>query len=227
MPASKNPPALKCEQPEPELEQKHFDSLRKYCRFLTKNDWESEDLFQSAVLKGLQNYAPADISPALLKKIAYHQWIDMARKAKREIVGFPEETVQLDSSSVEGRLDAVKLLLERTTPKQAVIFLLKEGFNYQAKEIAELLTMTETSVKSLLHRAKGRLENERRLHSVDAEWQEEERQLLSELMVEALLEDDPAVLISNVHRIHSLVKVTKLALPNHSGTPLGYRCMAA
>ncbi|CEG29669.1 sigma factor-like helix-turn-helix DNA-binding protein [Bacillus sp. B-jedd] len=228
MAASKRPAALKkAEKQVLGSLQLYFDSLQKYCRFLAKNKWDSDDLFQSALLKGLENYAPRDVSPALLKKIAYHHWIDTARKAKRELPGVSEETASRDSSSVEGRLDAVKLLLERTTPKQAVIFLLKEGFNYQAKEIAGLMSMTETAVKSLLHRAKGRLNHERRLHTVDSQWQEEDRELLSGLIDRALREEDPSGLIANIPNIPSLAEAPRMALSSQTRTPLGYGCMAA
>jgi len=227
MAASKRPAALKLEMHEQELLQMHFDSLQKYCRFLAKNKWDSDDLFQSAVLKGLKNYAPRDVSPALLKKIAYRHWIDTARKAKRELPCMPEETASRDSSSVEGRLDAVKLLLERTTPKQAVIFLLKEGFNYQAKEIAGLLSLTETAVKSLLHRAKGRLNHERRLHTVDSQWQEEDRELLAGLIHKAIRDEDPSGLIANIPNIPSLADAPRPAHSSQTRSPLGYGCMAA
>lgn len=202
------------------------ESLKLYCRFLARNQWEADDLFQAAVLKGIEHYPPSRLTAPLLKKIAYHHWIDLARKGRHEVVGVPAETPEKEREPND-RLDAVRLLLEKLTPKQAVIFFLKEGFRYQASEIADYLNTTEMAVKSLLHRAKNRLEKERNLHQVAPLQTDEHRELLAELFTQALQEGDPAILLKNLHKITSLAEVRKPAPQKRSRSSLKFYCVAA
>ncbi|MDV2687416.1 sigma-70 region 4 domain-containing protein, partial [Alkalihalophilus lindianensis] len=83
--------------------------------------------------------------------------IDLLRKRKNEtIAAVSEEQNPFFKGPFDEVTDSVELLVKQFTPKQAVIFLLKEAFQYQVKEIAEMLEMTEVAVKSTLHRAKRR-----------------------------------------------------------------------
>lgn len=205
-----------------------YEGVHRYSRFLTKNNWEADDLVQEALLKGIQSYHPSQLTPSLLNKIAYHHWIDTLRKRKHEVVGIEGDVIERQDTSRPGKLiDIVKFLINNLTPKQAVIFMLKEGFNFQAKEIAGLLSTTEAAVKSLLHRSKSRLEKQSLLQSTDSFWSEEEKELLSDLLYESLESQDPGKLIDSISRIPLLAEVPKLAKPNHSGSPLSLYCMAA
>ncbi|WP_316571200.1 sigma-70 family RNA polymerase sigma factor [Neobacillus sp. YIM B06451] len=228
MVASKNTPAeekIIAEIEEERLEEL-CDSLQKYCRFLARNQWEADDLFQTAVLKGIEHYTTSRLSGPLLKKIAYHHWIDVARKGTHEVVGVPGDAAEKESEPND-RLDAVKLLIEKLTPKQAVMFFLKEGFHYQVSEIADLLGTTEMAVKSLLHRAKSRLEKERQLHTVAPLQTDEDKELMAQLFSEALIQGDPAILLKNLPKIASLVEVRKPAPQKHSRSSLEFYCVAA
>ncbi|WP_053365441.1 sigma-70 family RNA polymerase sigma factor [Bacillus sp. FJAT-27245] len=201
-------------------------SLQKYCRFLARDQWEADELFQSAVLKGIEHYPPSQLTAPLVKKIAYHHWIDLARKGRHEVVGVPAETPEKEQKPND-RLDAVKLLLEKLTPKQAVMFFLKEGFRYKAVEIADLLDTTEMAVKSLLHRAKNRLEKGRSLHAFAPLQPDESKDFMEELFLEALHQGDPAILIKNLPKIASLAEVRKPAPQKHSRSSLEFYCVAA
>ncbi|WP_059172897.1 sigma factor-like helix-turn-helix DNA-binding protein [Bacillus sp. FJAT-27445] len=229
MVASKNTPAEEkfFVEIEEERLQRLCDSLQKYCRFLAKDHWEADDLFQAAVLKGMEHYSPCQLSTPLLKKIAYHHWIDLARKGRHEIVGVPVDAAEKERGLIDGRLDAVKVLLEKLTPKQAVMFLLKEGFRYQASEIADLMDTSEMAVKSLLHRAKNRLEKERHLHAVAPLQLDEDKELMEELFSEALEQGDPAILLKNLPKIPSLAEFRKPAPQKHSRSSLEFYCVAA
>ncbi|WP_225049478.1 sigma factor [Priestia megaterium] len=63
----------------------HYPKLQQYCRFLTQNAWDGDDIAQETYLKA-QRYKGEEhnLSSALLNKIAYHHWIDLLRKRKRE-----------------------------------------------------------------------------------------------------------------------------------------------
>lgn len=205
-----------------------YPGLQKYSRFLAQNKWEADDLVQEAFLKALQYYRPSEISSALLNKIAYHYWIDIVRKRKHEVIGVLEDISERNHTSNPAELlDTVKLLMSHLTPKQAVIFMLKEAFGYQAREIAGLLETTEMAVKSSLHRAKKRFEKETPLQAVNSYWSEDDRELLHNLFYKSLQAEDPAILIDCISKIPSLAEVPKLAKQKHSGLPLNLSCMAA
>lgn len=213
-----------------------YPKLQRYCHFLTQNKWDGDDIAQETFLKALK-YSPqqAKISTALLNKIAYHHWIDHLRKRKKETI---EEisnfsTVPLRDRFID-RNDCVDLLMKKFTPKQAVIFLLKEAFLYQTKEIAAMLETTEMAVKSSLHRAKKRLEKateEEPSFSVDTFWDEEERVLLSDLINEALKNQDPTVLIKSLLSLKSITEDSKLVSGNFrsqpASSPSSTLCLAA
>lgn len=204
-----------------------FTNLKQYCLFLAKNEWDGADLFQETILKAICHYESSEISAALLKKIAYHQWIDTIRKRKHEVPGLREDTLSSSFILQSRAAETVDLLLEKMTPKQAVIFILKEAFRYQSGEIAGLLGMTETAVKASLHRARKRLERETSLREADCNLNEEESELLTGLLCDSLQAEDPAVLIENIQDIPSLFDAPQPEMAMHSRSPLYYFKMAA
>ncbi|WP_407272956.1 sigma-70 family RNA polymerase sigma factor [Radiobacillus sp. PE A8.2] len=203
------------------------DSLSKYASFLTNNKWDAEDLVQESVLKALQHYRPSELHAGLLKKIAYNHWIDTVRKRKNEIVGIAEDACeQNDSNQLGNRLDTVKVLVDKLTPKQAIILTLKDGFCYQASEVATILATTDLAVKASLHRARKRLE-QTQVKSVDSFWNEQERKLLSDLLYQSLAYDDPTILIDCISKLPSLTDGPKLTPQKHSVSPQALYSMAA
>ncbi|WP_409974206.1 sigma-70 family RNA polymerase sigma factor [Bacillus sp. Bva_UNVM-123] len=178
-----------------------YPGLFRYCCFLSKNKWDGEDIAQEAILKAIKHYrSHHKLSAALLNKIAYHHWIDTLRKRKQEA---NEEESEVNSVKEPTIIETVEKLIQRFTPKQAVIFMLKEAFQYKANEIAELLEISETAVKSSLHRAKKRL-TENHAYDVAPFWSDEEYNILPVLFYESLLAQDPSVLIKALPAIHSI-----------------------
>ncbi|WP_223587697.1 sigma factor-like helix-turn-helix DNA-binding protein [Neobacillus bataviensis] len=200
----------------------HYPKLQRYCRFLAQNKWDGEDIAQETYLKALKYQQK--MSTALLNKIAYHHWIDLLRKRKHETI-----ESEIEKVSTTHQLDeTVDMLIEQFTPKQAIIFLLKEAFQYQIKEIADILETTEMAVKSNLHRAKKRLEKENHSHSLEIFWDEEEREQLTELFKKSLLMEDPTVLIQTIPTLQSMFNGTNLVTrPTPSNSPSSTLCMAA
>lgn len=196
--------------------EEHYPKLQRYCQFLAQNYWDGEEIAQETFLKALKYPNPTS---ALLNKIAYHHWIDIHRKRKFESLDLEETTkTQVDQFSFEKAAESVELLVKKFTPKQAVIFLLKEAFQYQSKEIAELLETSETAIKAILHRAKQRLEKD---ISVETFWDEKERKRLGKLFFEALINQDPSILIVSLPTFRSIQDVPKMF------TPSSTLCMAA
>lgn len=185
-----------------------YPGLKRYCRFLTKNEWDGNDVAQETMAKAFQSYRDhAVITKALLHKIAYHQWIDMTRSRQKELVCLPAEAGTHCQKSL---LETAETIIERLTPKQALIFTLKEGFQYKLTEIADLTEMTETAVKSILHRAKDRLRKD--YISAEPYWNVEDRVTFSSLLKRSLATGDPTKFIEAAVSIMA-VKENSFVLP--------------
>jgi RNA polymerase sigma-70 factor (ECF subfamily) len=139
--------------------------LHAYCRRLTGNVWDAEDLVQDALLRAFGQWgvtSPAIGNPrAYLLRIATNVWIDSLRRRAREprAATEPEEI----ASSAAGPdatpelRDAGARLLQRLSPQERAAVVLKEGFDMTLDEIAELLATTTGAVKAALHRGRDRL----------------------------------------------------------------------
>ncbi|GAA0315243.1 RNA polymerase subunit sigma-70 [Bacillus carboniphilus] len=181
-----------------------YRKLQQYCLFLTQNKWDGEDLAQEVFSKVWCRFTNLDdIKPSLLNKIAYNQWIDITRKKKREVLNSDgmDELLGPDSSNQVPEL--VEFLLNQLTPKQAVVLLLKEAFQYQSKEVAEILKTTEESVKATLFRIRKRLQKDGS-PTVVPYWSDSDQEELYNLFVTALVSDDPSILIKDIPFIRSL-----------------------
>ncbi|WP_349730372.1 sigma-70 family RNA polymerase sigma factor [Peribacillus frigoritolerans] len=183
-----------------------YPELLRFCRFLTQNNWDGDDLAQETILKVMQGYGKkTEITTALLKTIARHSWIDTIRKRKKESLDELLDTEQQGSVG-ENAFETVEYIIKSLTPKQAVVFLLKEGFLYRTKEISEYLHTTETAVKAILNRVKKRFADEaeeRKLSCVE-DWQGDEEQRLVSLMTKALKAQNPDILIRSIPSFKSL-----------------------
>jgi RNA polymerase sigma factor (sigma-70 family) len=197
------------QQKEDEFWKEHYPKLQRYCYFLAQNRWDGDDIAHETFLKALKY---PNLNSALLNKIAYNHLVDTLRKRKHETLDLEKITFSIDYN-FETITDAVAFLLQKFTPKQAIVFLLKEAFQYQIKEIASLLETTEMAVKAILNRARKCLEKD---FSLDSFWEEEERERLSDLFYEALKSQDPTVLIVSIPTIHSLQTVPKGFAPSSS-----------
>lgn len=195
-----------CYQDE-ELNEK-YQNLLRYCLFLTKNEWDGSDLAQEAITKTIKHYSnSAVINNRLLKKIAYNKWIDIVRKRQNEVLQEVPDEQTSSNYHVEKTIITTEVLLTKLTPKQAIIFFLKEAFDYQALEIADLLGTTEGAIKSSLHRSRKRLENEETTKSdfIDNFWTEKEREILPVLFQDSLREEDPSSLIKALPTLFAIV----------------------
>lgn len=208
----------------------YYFKLQKYCHFLTQSKWDGDDLAQEALVKAISYYSQERITPALLNKIAHNHWMDTLRKRKNEPF-IHEQMREENYFSAGDTIASVDLLLDTFTPRQAIIFLLKEAFQYQSKEIAEILNTTEMAVKASLNRAKKRIGNEREPFSLDSFWEEEEREQLWDLFHDSLVNQDPTVLIEAIPSVSRLINVPKAVsrtpVTLKASSPLSTLCMAA
>lgn len=168
---------------------KYYQDLVSYCTFLCQNEWDGEDVAQETILKAMK-YNEAKITRALLKKIAYHQWIDVVRKKKKEQL--TEDPVDIETSNHD-LTETIELLLEKLTVQQALAFSLKEAFLFKNSEIAEMLNMKEVTVKSLLHRARKRLAMD--MKELNQQWDEPVKRRIFQVFHRALEQQNPIELI--------------------------------
>src|SRR6185436_13349400 len=89
-----------------------------------------------------------------------------AQKTREEYIGpwLPEPVLTSEVESPESMLQrsesvtlAFLVLLEQLSPEERAVFLLKDVFDYEHSEIADILATTTENSRQLLHRAKARL----------------------------------------------------------------------
>jgi RNA polymerase sigma-70 factor (ECF subfamily) len=135
--------------------------LYRYCRSLTGNPWDAEDLVQDALLRGFgtlgSTHHSIDNARGYLVRIATNLWIDKTRHSRREesmeAVAVPAAGEPSDSFAVRDA-SATLLLLP---PQERAAVLLKDIFEMTLEEIAGILSTTVGAVKAALHRGRERL----------------------------------------------------------------------
>jgi RNA polymerase sigma factor (sigma-70 family) len=67
---------------------------------------------------------------------------------------------------------ALRALLEKLSPAERAVYILREGFDYPHRTVAELLGLSEANARQLVTRARARLRGERRRPAGRAEHRE-------------------------------------------------------
>lgn len=145
--------------------------------------WEAADRAQIRVPEAwltrvLTNLCLTQLGSARARREVYvGQWLPEPVLGGDPMLG-PEDTAeQRDSVST-----AVLVLMERLTPNERAVYVLREAFAYSHAEIAELLDITEVGSQQILHRAKQHLATERSRAVVD---QAAARQVVEEFLAAA------------------------------------------
>jgi RNA polymerase sigma-70 factor, ECF subfamily len=169
-----------------------YPKLKSYCSKLTGNNWDGDDLAQETVLKYLMSYAKntAPFSVGLLYTIARNNWIDTVRKHSKETRLEENQLGQYQDEACSVEIEnMIKQLLKNFTMQQTVIFLLKDVFHYNFKEIAEEISSTEGAVKASLFRMRTRLK------TGCLEDAEEDLSPIPRLIAKGLVNETPSVII--------------------------------
>jgi len=131
---------------------------------------DAEDVLQDAWLR----YRDVDHSEirstrAFMTTVVTRLCLDRlksAQKTREEYIGpwLPEPVLTAEVESPETMLQrsesvtlAFLVLLEQLSPEERAVFLLKDVFDYEHSEIADILGTTTENSRQLLHRAKSRL----------------------------------------------------------------------
>jgi RNA polymerase sigma-70 factor (ECF subfamily) len=143
---------------------------------------DAEDVVQDAWLRwNAADQAQLQSAEAWLVTVTTRLAIDRLRTRKTEreaYVGWwlPEPLVELDERTPETAAElasevsfAFMWLLERLSPEERAAFLLRQVFDHDYSDIAAMLDKTEAACRQLVHRAQGRVQQERPRFDVSME----------------------------------------------------------
>ena len=141
-----------------------------------------EDVLQDAYLRWLTARPEELRSPeAWLVTVVTRLSIDRLREAKKEretytgpwlpepLVGEEPETPEHATELASDVSFAFLVLLERLAPEERAAFLLREVFDVDYPEVAQMLGKSEAACRQILHRAKERVRQERPRFQVNPE----------------------------------------------------------
>jgi RNA polymerase sigma factor (sigma-70 family) len=117
--------------------------------------WQAADIERIEVpeawlTKVLTNFCLNQLTSARARRETYvGQWLPEPLLAGDPMLGPADTAEQRESVSY-----AVLVLLERLTPSERAVYVLREAFDYPHREIAELLDITEAASQQIFHRAK-------------------------------------------------------------------------
>lgn len=138
-------------------------ALMRFCLSITGGSaWDAEDLVQESLLRALpvvQGAVPHSNPEAYVLLVAKNAWRDTLRRqrlasGKMELLPIPMEADQIDPADMEL---ALQWLFSSLTPLQRGVYLLRDVYEFTARETASLLGLTEGAVKAALHRARQEL----------------------------------------------------------------------
>jgi RNA polymerase sigma-70 factor (ECF subfamily) len=124
-----------------------------YLKFYNKDDSDSIDNKKSYLIRTVINLS---INLKKRKNV-------LLREYPGEYLPEPLATEKADANILRQDILSYSLmvLLDKLNPKQRAVFILKEAFDYDHKEISEVLHMTEENSRKMLSRAKQELKNPR------------------------------------------------------------------
>ncbi|CAL9518123.1 RNA polymerase sigma-70 factor [Streptomyces sp. enrichment culture] len=113
-------------------------------------DVERVEVPEAWLTKVLTNLCLNQLTSARVRRETYvGQWLPEPLLDGDPMLGPADTAEQRDSVSY-----AVLTLLERLTPSERAVYVLREAFGYPHREIAAILDVTEAASQQILHRAK-------------------------------------------------------------------------
>jgi len=135
--------------------------LAQACRMLGSAS-DAEDLLQETFLRWQQTALKRIKSPrAFLTTVIRNLCRNHLQSARVRYEALPldislltEATEVADGSLRESLAGALRLVLERLPPKERLVFLLREAFDYEYEEIAAIIRKSATNCRQMLGRAR-------------------------------------------------------------------------
>ena len=147
-----------------------MEALRRllitYAYNITGSYEDSKDIVQDAYLKFMNVEENIENKKAYLIRTVINLSINFKNRQKKLLYEYtgawlPEpiatEKADAEINSKETLSYSLMVLLEKLNAKQRAVFILKEAFNYDHEEIAEVLGMTVENSRKILSRAKEQL----------------------------------------------------------------------
>ncbi|WP_433161707.1 RNA polymerase sigma factor SigJ [Kribbella sp. CA-247076] len=126
-------------------------------------DRERIEVPEAWLTKVLTNLCLNQLTSARARRETYvGEWLPEPLLAGDPLLGPADTVEQRESVSI-----AVLTLMERLTPNERAVYVLREAFDYPHREIAEILDLTEASSQQIFHRAKKHLAAGRTRTAVD------------------------------------------------------------
>jgi RNA polymerase sigma-70 factor (ECF subfamily) len=145
--------------------------------------WQAADIGRIEVpeawlTKVLTNLCLNQLTSARARRETYvGRWLPEPLLAGDTMLGPADTAEQRESVSY-----AVLVLLERLSPKERAVYVLREAFDYPHREIAEILDITEAAGQQIYHRAKKHVAEGRARTEVD---EDAARRIVEEFLVAA------------------------------------------
>lgn len=135
-------------------------ALFKYCRKLTGNPWDAEDLVQETLMVAYgrlaDKHAGIQNLQSYLFKVATNQWISWCRRDRLVLDEAPAAALSYQTEFFSAQ-DSLGTLMAHLPPKERVALVLSEVFDSKNEEIAEIMGNTEGAVKAALSRAREKV----------------------------------------------------------------------
>ena len=151
-----------------ELARSHDRFLYSLAFRLSGNHQDAQDIVQEVLLRvrrGLRTYKPGNLE-GWLSRITTNVFLDRVRRQKRRptvplpdepdrvIAGSPDLETEMASRDLPDDLQALLLTLP---PDYRVVVVLKDVLSFSYEEIADLVGVPIGTVRSRIHRGRGRL----------------------------------------------------------------------
>jgi RNA polymerase sigma-70 factor (ECF subfamily) len=131
---------------------------------------DAQDVVQDAFLKyHLVNKEDINDEKAYLTRMVINLAINLKKKLQKTIADYPgewlPEPVATDGADSQIEKEEIlsyslMVLMEKLNPRQRGVFILKEAFDYEHEEIADVLGISVDNSRQLLNRARRQLQKE-------------------------------------------------------------------
>lgn len=183
--------------------------LIRQAYYITGSMADAEDIVHDAYVQLCKMDVRHIENPeAYLRRIVTNLAINLKERAKRQRDAYfgqwlPEPVSDSSDRTTVGKDNlsySLLVLLESLSAKERAVFILKEAFGYEHREIGQVLNITEAGSRKLLSRAKARLAGNKRQPVPIAQQQAFLDRFLQAIwsgdasLVEALLREDATVI---------------------------------
>lgn len=166
---------------------------------------DAKDIVQDAYLRFMQiGNEQLENKRSYLVRIVINLSINLKNRQKKLVAGYPGEwlpepvaTEKADTllNSKDVLSYSLMVLLEKLNAKQRAVFILKEAFDYEHEEIAEVLEINVENSRKLLSRAKNLLQTDKPVsaNKIPIDYFNKYLQIIQEgdtLQLEQLLQED-------------------------------------